>query len=201
MRNLNEKSKSRFSVIALMIVTGIAVLSVIAFMNNNSSSELNNLPQAGVGGGPGQPVNELFPVISENPSNYLGKAVTLSGEIESVLGEKIFVLTDPEDAGSDSKILVLVNGLIPQKPNRSPDFPLNKGDEVVITGFIRQMVIDQIEDEADVDIPEQAEVDFTDNAVIIADSLTFKSTDKSLHPSVAPIDEKFEPGGNVIKED
>lgn len=110
---MNEHGKSSASTIALVIVIGIGVLIGIAYLNNNSPGAGQNFPEAGIGGGPPQSGEVLIEDISSNPMDYFGKAVTLSGEVDTVRGEKVFVLNDPNGA-PDPRLLVVISGLIPQ---------------------------------------------------------------------------------------
>lgn len=67
---------------------------------------------------------------------------------------------------------------------------------------MRQFIVDQVEDETDIDIPESTQAEFANNAVVVADSLTLEPTETS-NPtsSPSPLENQLEPAGEELIQD
>lgn len=92
--------------------------------------------------------------VVENPGAYIGKTVRVSGEVERAAGERSFVL----DSGVASGGLLVLGAPPPQE----------SGDEVVVTGTVRTLVIAEVERELGWDLDPEIEMEFESKPVLIA---------------------------------
>lgn len=113
-------------------------------------------------------VNEL----NENLEKYIGKTVTVRGEVEEVYGNRSFTVDEEGILGKD--LLVISNKPLPPRVTGPEETPLVlKDDTVKVTGTVRRFVATEIERELGLDLEPQIEVEIEENRpVIIAKSVT-----------------------------
>ncbi|WP_017660429.1 hypothetical protein [Baaleninema simplex] len=109
--------------------------------------------------------------LAENPGKYVGRTVSLTGEIEETRSPYIFELE--EDGGvvelfNDDSVLVVSNDI--------SQAPIEEGREVRITGQVREFSIVEIERDYDFDfddlaIREELEYEYEGRPVVYADSI------------------------------
>lgn len=113
-------------------------------------------------------VNEL----NENLDQYIGKTVTVRGEVEDVYGERSFTIDEEGILGKD--LLVISDKPLPPRVSGPEETPLVlKDDTVEVTGTVRRFVATEIEREMGIDLEPQIEVEIEENRpVIVAKSIT-----------------------------
>lgn len=106
--------------------------------------------------------------IADNPQAYVGRLVSVRGEVEEVIGATAFSLDEDAllEGGVDNDILVI----------SSPDVPpiVQEGIEsktVQVFGTVRMLVTSEVEREFGFDLDDELVVDFEGRPVIIASSV------------------------------
>lgn len=99
--------------------------------------------------------------IAEEPNKFFGKIVTVSSEVEKVIGPNAFTLDDKELIGGKE---LLVVGAIPAGGT------IDKGKTVLVKGSVRKFVTAEIERDFDFDLQPELEVEYEGKAVVIAQS-------------------------------
>ncbi len=109
--------------------------------------------------------------IIENPGAYVGKTVTVSGDVEEIWNPRAFNM----DSGiSVGELLVVGREPFPQIPeagNRA--YVIN--DVATVTGIVRILVTADIEREIGWDLTPQIETEFNAKPVLIAQSVSFRA--------------------------
>lgn len=113
-----------------------------------------------------EPMQEEMPGISElegDPLQYVGQTVTVTGDVDEVFSDSVFTVSGGLFTGS---IPVIMAGGMPAQE-------IMQGDEVQITGTVRNFVATEIESEYGFDLDPTIETEFEENeAVIIAETVT-----------------------------
>ncbi|HYX34554.1 MAG TPA: hypothetical protein VE954_15740 [Oligoflexus sp.] len=115
------------------------------------------------------PENVRVEDIKENPTAYLGKAVTVSGEIERVYGPRAFQLGGTEFF--DSEIRVLTAQPLKQGVRRRAEEPFAVDDIALVTGTVRNIVVADVEREFSFDLSPNYEVELENKLAIVASSV------------------------------
>ena len=109
--------------------------------------------------------------IIENPSAYVGKTVTVSGNVEEIYGPRAFEM----DSGvSIGELLVVGREPFPQIPeagNRA--YVIN--DVATVTGVVRMFVTADVEREIGWDLTPQIEAEFNAKPVLIVQKAQFRA--------------------------
>lgn len=114
--------------------------------------------------------------IEENPTRYLGQMVTVTAEVQEVLGPRLFTIDERQWIDFDGEVLVMVPAPLAAM--------VRDDDPVTVTGTVRPLVRADIErewgwfDEPGVDI------DFNNRAIIIADRVTSNGEEMALRMTV-----------------
>lgn len=115
-------------------------------------------------------VGATIEAIETKPTAYLGKQVTVSGEIERIHGKRAFTLGG-RDFLFDRELLVVT----PRDFTNVADQPggpgLNEDDLVQVTGEVRRLEVAEIERELDLDLTPDIEIEFKSRPVIVARGL------------------------------
>lgn len=106
--------------------------------------------------------------IVTNPDNYIGKTVTVTGEVEKVFSKRAFLL-DEEAVTGDKDLLVLSPDKTELNLEAIDDSWLNDG--VKVTGKVVRMVTADVEKELGWDLDNELEVEYKDRPVIIAQTI------------------------------
>ena len=109
--------------------------------------------------------------VIENPSAYVGKTVTVSGDVEEIHGPRAFNM----DSGlSLGELLVIGREPFPQVPDRgNTAYVIN--DVATVTGVVRMLVTADVEREIGWDLDPRLEAEFNGKPVLIAQSVNFRS--------------------------
>ena len=105
--------------------------------------------------------------VVEEPAEYYGKQVTVTGEVTEIYSPRAFAL---ESGGLiDETILVVTKTPI----QVLAPMTLDVEDDIAVTGMVRQMVVADVEQELGWDLEETLEVEYQGKPVIVAQSLSF----------------------------
>ncbi len=102
--------------------------------------------------------------IAENPTQYYGEILAVTGEIETVYSDNTFTLDDDELFGGEELLVVVAN---------PTEAPIQNGETVATTGELRNFVIADLETDYDLtwdlDVQEELEVEYSDRPVLVVD--------------------------------
>jgi hypothetical protein len=115
------------------------------------------------------PENVRIEDIKENPSAYLGKTVTVSGEVERVFGTRAFELGGKDFF--DSEIRVITAQPLKENVRRRAEEPFRPDDIALVTGTVRNVTIADVEREFSFDLDPNYEVEFENKPAIVATSV------------------------------
>ncbi len=89
--------------------------------------------------------------VTEHPDLYLGKAVTVRGEVEEALGPRAFALED-DDLLFDEELLVVTDGPLRDRAGRTLGVDELIDRETWVTGTVRRFALADIERELAIDL-------------------------------------------------
>ena len=96
-------------------------------------------------------------VANEPNADLIGKTVNVSGEVEKIIGPKVFII-EGDRLFNDPEVLVV----------SATGSPVIDDTRVRVTGTVREFVVADIEREFDLDLAQEFEVEFRDKPVLIA---------------------------------
>lgn len=103
--------------------------------------------------------------ITKNPSQYYGKPLAVTGEIEDIVGPNAFTLDEDQLIGA-SDLLVL---------NANPKQTINDGQTVAVTGVLRPFVVAELERDYDLtwdlELQKKLEAEYREKPVFITNSV------------------------------
>lgn len=103
--------------------------------------------------------------VTEQPEQYYGQTIAVSGEIGELLSDNTFRLQE-EGWFEGDEVLVIGASVLPT---------LDEAEEVVVTGTLRPFVAAEFEQEYDLtwdlDVQEQLEAEYTEKPVLVADEV------------------------------
>lgn len=103
--------------------------------------------------------------ITENPQQYYGKTLAVTGEVEQVQGNNSFTLDEDELFGADD-LLVL---------NRASNQVVQEGGDVAVTGVLRPFVVAELERDYgftwDGEVRQRLETEYSNKPVLIAEQI------------------------------
>jgi hypothetical protein len=109
--------------------------------------------------------------VIENPSAYVGKTVTVSGDVEEIWGPRAFNM----DSGiSLGELLVVGREPFPQV-GEAGNRAYVVSDVATVTGVVRMLVAADVEREIGWDLDPRIEAEFNAKPVLIAQSINFRA--------------------------
>ncbi len=109
--------------------------------------------------------------VIENPSAYVGKTVTVSGDVEEIWGPRAFNM----DSGlSVGELLVVGREPFPQVGEAGNRAYVVR-DVATVTGVVRMLVTADVEREIGWDLDPRIEAEFNAKPVLIAQSISFRA--------------------------
>lgn len=103
--------------------------------------------------------------IKDEPARFIGKTVTISGEVEGVEEPRAFRLAGAGWLWDDE--VTVVTG----QPVRLAGATLEEGDDVIVTGTVRRSVIADVEREVGWDLQPELEASIENRPFIVASSV------------------------------
>ncbi|HXG84058.1 MAG TPA: hypothetical protein VNI84_08525 [Pyrinomonadaceae bacterium] len=109
--------------------------------------------------------------VIENPSQYVGKTVTVSGDVEEIWNPRAFNM----DSGlSVGELLVIGREPFPQIP-QAGNRAYVISDVATVTGVVRMLVTAEVEREIGWDLDPRIEAEFNAKPVLIAQTVNFRA--------------------------
>lgn len=107
--------------------------------------------------------NTSVETVTEDTRKLIGQTVTVSGEVEEIVGAKAFQMEDKKIFNND-KVLVI---------NATPAaVPITEGKDVRVTGVVREFVLAEFEKDYDLtwdlDLKQKIEAEYKNKPVIVA---------------------------------
>lgn len=103
--------------------------------------------------------------IAEDPTQYYGQTLAVTGEVEEVYGMNTFTLDEEELFGGDDLLVVVPNA----------EEMVQDGETVAVTGELRSFVVADLERDYDLtwdlDVQEEIEAEYTERPVLVVDSI------------------------------
>lgn len=103
--------------------------------------------------------------ITEDPSQYYGEIIAVSGEVGELLSDSVFMLEEEGWFEGDS-VLVIGASMLPT---------LSENEEVVVTGTLRPFVAAEFEEDYDLtwdlDLQQQLEAEYSEQPVLVANEV------------------------------
>ena len=104
--------------------------------------------------------------IAEDPAQYYGETLAVTGEIETVYGENTFTLDEDELFGGEDLLVVV---------NNPTEAPIQDGETVATTGVLQAFVVADLERDYDLtwdlDVQEQLEAEYSQRPVLVVDQV------------------------------
>lgn len=108
--------------------------------------------------------------VINNPNAYIGKTVTVSGDVEEIHGPRAFNMDSGVSLG---ELLVIGREPFPQVPDGGTrGYVIN--DTATVTGTVRALVTAEVEREIGWDLTPELEAEFNAKPVLIAQTVGFK---------------------------
>ncbi|WP_053221439.1 hypothetical protein [Limnoraphis robusta] len=161
-KRITKNWKKSGSAVAMLLLSGALVACGDQFENNalntqedlTSTNETEELETA-------TSVDE----VADETEELVGQTVTITGEVEEVVGLNSFVLQDEEDLFDEDQVLVI-------SVNNQAE-PIVEGETVQVTGEVRQFVVSELERDYnltwDLDLQRELEAEYQNKAVVVAD--------------------------------
>lgn len=112
--------------------------------------------------------------ITSNPSQYYGRTIAVTGEVENILSPTTFTLDEDQLFGAND-LLVLV------ADPKTANVPVEQNQTVAVTGVLRSFVVADIEREYDLtwdlDLQRKLEAEYSQKPVLVV---------QSIYPSAIP---------------
>lgn len=105
--------------------------------------------------------------VAENPANFYGQSVNLTGEVDDIYGVQAFSL-DGTGIVNDKVLVISRNALIPVG-GAGDDYLYNTGDRVQVQGTVRSFQIDDIERDLSIDLVDSMFMGWEGKPVVIAE--------------------------------
>lgn len=151
-----------------LIVLFLFIVSLLFFAftssQNQTDKDVIGRMVPGIGGGPSTE-DEMVP-ISQNPGLYIGKHITIEGQIERVLGNGVFVIK--QNGYPESDVLYIIPATPPQQ---YPQITYRTGQNVSVTGSVKVLNNYEIEVETGRTITDENENLMVPKAVILANDI------------------------------
>lgn len=108
--------------------------------------------------------NVTIEYLSGNLANYLGRTVSIRGDVEEIAGDHAFLLGGDLLFGGEGVFIINASG-------QSLDLIEGEGTNVQVTGEVREFILDDIESEYGFDLDNNLFADYENQPVIVAQSM------------------------------
>lgn len=108
-----------------------------------------------------------------NPTQYAGRVVTVTGDVERVYSSRAFTMDGGLTPGRD--LLVLSRDPVPGVVHAGRSRAMLAGDDAIVTGRIIDMVVPDVEREIGWDLGRDIEVEFERQPVLIIETVSATS--------------------------
>ncbi len=108
--------------------------------------------------------------ITDNPEEYIGETVTVSGEVEAAIGDRVFTIGGQEFLGGQSLLVVSANPL-PTAAGRTPGDAVLTNDIIQVTGPVRRFNVAEFEQAIGTALDDGLFTEFEGQPAVIARSV------------------------------
>lgn len=115
--------------------------------------------------------------INANPGQYIGKTVTLEGEVEELLSNRAFILDGDGIIGDE--ILVVSRKRLPMITRGGNRIRIGDRDNLIVTGVVQRFVAAEIERDLGFELDQGLEMEFEGKNVLIVDRIESLSNYKT----------------------
>ena len=128
--------------------------------------------------------------VTDQPDNYIGRAVTVTGEIENVQEDRrVFTVEDHDWIFPENLLVVTQRPLSELMPGATAD-AIREDNKVRVSGTIHRLVTADMEREYDLDLEREFEVEFQERPILVANSIQLtsdqaKTTERNTDPAAA----------------
>lgn len=108
--------------------------------------------------------------VIRNPSQYAGRVVTVTGDVDRVYTSRAFTMDGGITPGRD--LLVLSRDPVPGVLEAGRTRAILSGDDAIVTGRVIDMVVTEVEREIGWDLDRELETDFERQPVLIIETVS-----------------------------
>lgn len=153
--------------LALMLAAAVLLASCGGEEAEGTDGEGSERPRVGV----------TLTDITENPEEFIGADVTVSGEVGDLVGPQAFTIGGEEFLGTDELLILgaeelpeIVTGVDEEFLENEPEI-VGSDDIVQITGTVGQLEVNALEDDFGSDIDEDLFAEYEDEPFIVAEEV------------------------------
>jgi hypothetical protein len=110
--------------------------------------------------------------ISENPEQYYGETLAVTGDVEEIQSEDTFTLQEDQLLGADSLLVVYAQPKAGSSASEAVPPTITDDEQVAVTGVLRPFVVSELERDYDLtwdaEVLQQLEADYSEKPVLIA---------------------------------
>lgn len=140
-------------------IIGAVVLAILAFVLIQLFNEEQSAgPEAGV----------TVSDIADNPQEYYGSTVTVSGEVGELIGPRAFTLGAEDDLGGGSLLIVGAQQLLQIMEGEADE--ITAQDVAQVTGPVREFNLAEVEDEIGADLDDALFAEFEGQPAVVANT-------------------------------
>lgn len=110
--------------------------------------------------------------ISENPEQYYGETLAVTGEVEEIQSEDTFTLQEDQLLGANSLLVIYAQPKAGSSESQAVPPTITDDEQVAVTGVLRPFVVSELERDYDLTwdagVQKQLEADYSEKPVLIA---------------------------------
>lgn len=172
---MNNNSNKRNGIVAVVVGILIILAAIIAYgmMNNNNDTANNGQDTTMENSATEQAEQEdsQLEQITENPSAFIGKSVTVEGEVQDVLSPRAFKIAD--QAAGDELLIVFPEALTAERAQEAEKLLVDNANAQV-TGVVRVATLAEYERDYGLLFDDPGvEVEFEGKPVLVATNVMF----------------------------
>ncbi len=110
--------------------------------------------------------------ISDNPEQYYGETLAVTGEVDEIQSEDTFTLQEDQLLGADSLLVIYAQPKAGASASQAVPPTITDDEQVAVTGVLRPFIVSELERDYDLTwdagVQEQLEADYSERPVLIA---------------------------------
>ena len=181
MKYISSEEGQAGTMILVIAVVGILVVAGIILVSNQGSTAIRDttdqeftseefIEEQNLEGTVDGGAVRITDIIA-NPEQYMNTTVTIQGEIDRVINDRSFVL-DQQGTVAGDEILVITQTQISPSIEAEDLNPFTATNIVRLTGTVRQLITNEVEEELGIDLETEIETEFEEKIVIIASNVS-----------------------------
>ena len=172
---MNDNSNKRNGIIAAVVVILIILAAIIVYgMINDANDATNNSQDTTVQENTSEQTEQSesqLEQITENPSSFIGKTVTVAGEVQDVFSQQAFKIAD-QTAGEE--LLIVFPEALPAERAQEAEQLLADNANAQVTGVVRVATLAEYESDYGLLFDDPGvEVEFEGKPVLVATNVMF----------------------------